>query len=165
MARPIAPAKLTALPPGFLPVTSSKDPTAVYDINSATLYLPNGDRLEAHSGLKQYRDNSKSANLRNRGATPPGEYILSMREKPYFGVDALRMTPACYSYTYGRGGFLAHSHLGGPRGDSHGCIAIKNYAKLLKTYRNGQVRKMMVVAQYAPAKDLTNHLSRWWPQL
>ncbi|MGN8119182.1 DUF2778 domain-containing protein [Labrys sp. 22185] len=159
---PVAPAKREAptSSPAVMPV--SQGPTAVYDISSATLYLPNGDRLEAHSGRKQNRDNAKAVHLRNEGPTPPGEYILSMREKPFYGVNALRMTPTRASYTFGRDGFLAHSYLAGPGGDSHGCLSVKNYAKLLRAYRNGQVKQITVVKQYGPVKSLAGSIKRWW---
>lgn len=159
---PVEPAKRTVLPSSPSVMPARQRPTAVYDISSTTLYLPNGDRLEAHSGRKQNRDNAKAVHLRNEGPTPPGEYILSMREKPFYGVNALRMTPTRASYTFGRDGFLAHSYLAGPGGDSHGCLSVKNYAKLLRAYRKGQVKQIRVVKQYGPVKSLACSLKAWW---
>jgi len=33
--------------------------TAIYDITSKTVYLPNGRRMEAHSGLGSYMDDPR----------------------------------------------------------------------------------------------------------
>src|SRR5262245_59524143 len=54
--------------------------TAVYDIAARIVYLPNGQRLEAHSGLGEHMDEIRSVNLRSLGPTPPGLYELTMRE-------------------------------------------------------------------------------------
>jgi hypothetical protein len=45
--------------------------TAVYDVAAHTVYLPNGTRLEAHSGLGDRLDDPRHVNERMRGATPP----------------------------------------------------------------------------------------------
>jgi len=45
--------------------------TAVYDIASHTVYLPDGARLEAHSGLGGMLDAPRYVSQRDRGATPP----------------------------------------------------------------------------------------------
>ena len=44
--------------------------TAVYDITAKTVYLPDGTRLEAHSGLGSNLDDPRSSKIRMRGVTP-----------------------------------------------------------------------------------------------
>ncbi|HEY8138062.1 MAG TPA: tlde1 domain-containing protein, partial [Methylocystis sp.] len=53
--------------------------TAVYDISAHTVYLPNGQRLEAHSGLGSMLDDPRSVTQKMRGATPPTVYALTPR--------------------------------------------------------------------------------------
>ena len=50
--------------------------TAIYDITAHVVYLPNGQRLEAHSGLGSFMDNPRHVHLRMSGATPPNAYKL-----------------------------------------------------------------------------------------
>jgi hypothetical protein len=59
---------------------------AIYDIENSTVYLPNGERLEAHSGLGKMRDNPRFVNQKMRGPTPPHTYNLTMREALFHGV-------------------------------------------------------------------------------
>src|SRR5262249_10748308 len=54
--------------------------TAIYDITARVVYLPNGERLEAHSGLGQLMDDPRYVHRRMVGATPPGTYKLTLRE-------------------------------------------------------------------------------------
>ena len=118
---------------------------AIYDISARTVYMPDGTRFEAHSGLGQFRDNPKFKTLKGKGPTPPNTYRLSMRESPFHGVPALRMTPQDESKMYGRGGILTHTYLRRRPGDSAGCIAFKDYYKFLKYYQRGQVHTIVVV--------------------
>ena len=119
--------------------------TAVYDISARTVYLPNGTRLEAHSGLGTLMDNPAHVDQRMVGATPPNIYDLKPREKLFHGVAALRMTPVGDNEMHGRNGLLVHSYLLGPNGDSNGCVSIKDYDRFLQAYRNGEVRRLVVV--------------------
>jgi hypothetical protein len=119
--------------------------TAVYDISARTVYLPNGVKLEAHSGLGGLMDDPAHVNQRMVGATPPNVYDLKPREKLFHGVAALRMTPVGDSDTLGRSGLLVHSYMLGPNGDSNGCVSIKEYDKFLQAYRYGQVKRLVVV--------------------
>jgi hypothetical protein len=119
--------------------------TAVYDISARTVYLPNGTRLEAHSGLGTLMDNPAHVDQRMVGATPPNVYDLKPREKLFHGVAALRMTPVGDNEMHGRNGLLVHSYLLGPNGDSNGCVSIKDYDRFLAAYRNGEVRRLVVV--------------------
>jgi hypothetical protein len=100
--------------------------TAIYDISARTVYLPNGRRLEAHSGLGAYMDNPRHVHLRMRGATPPNVYKLTLRESLFHGVRAIRLTPVDQGKMHGRAGILAHTYMLGPNGQSNGCVSFKN---------------------------------------
>jgi hypothetical protein len=119
--------------------------TAVYDISAHTVYLPGGERLEAHSGLGPYFDDPGHVDLRMRGSTPPATYRLSLRESLFHGVQALRLTPVSGA-TYGRGGLLAHTFMLGQRGESNGCVSFRNYRAFLAAYQRGEIRALKVVA-------------------
>jgi hypothetical protein len=119
--------------------------TAVYDISARAVYLPNGAKLEAHSGLGGLMDNPAYVDQRMVGATPPNVYDLKPREKLFHGVAALRMTPVGENEMHGRTGLLVHSYLLGPNGDSNGCVSIKEYDRFLTAYRNGEVKRLVVV--------------------
>jgi Protein of unknown function (DUF2778) len=119
--------------------------TAVYDISARAVYLPNGTKLEAHSGLGSLMDNPAHVDQRMVGATPPNVYDLKPREKLFHGVAALRMTPVGEGETHGRSGLLVHSYMLGPNGDSNGCVSIKEYDRFLAAYQNGDVKRLVVV--------------------
>lgn len=121
--------------------------TAVYDISAKTVYMPDGTKLEAHSGLGSRMDDPRFVHERMRGATPPHVYDLTMREKLFHGVPAIRLTPVGgNSHIYGRTGLLAHTYMLGPRGDSNGCVSFRDYPAFLKAFRNGDVKRLVVVA-------------------
>jgi lysozyme len=120
--------------------------TAVYDIVARALYMPDGTRLEAHSGLGDRLDDPRYVNERARGATPPHLYKLTLREGSFHGVQALRLTPIGEGGVYGRAGLLAHPYMLGPNGDSNGCVSVKEYDAFLRAYQNGQISRLMVVA-------------------
>jgi hypothetical protein len=122
--------------------------TAVYDISAKTVYLPDGTRLEAHSGLGSNLDDPRSSRIRMRGVTPPHIYDLKPREALFHGVPALRLTPiGGESAIYGRDGLLAHTFMLGPNGDSNGCVSFKDYYAFLDAYRNKGIRKLAVLAR------------------
>jgi hypothetical protein len=123
--------------------------TAVYDIAGHTVHMPNGDKLEAHSGLGTHFDDPRWVNVRMRGATPPNTYSLAMRESPFHGVAAIRMKPVWTGEMFGRDGILAHSYMLGPRGESNGCVSFKDYDRFLAAFRRGEVARMVVVARTA----------------
>jgi hypothetical protein len=125
--------------------------TAVYDISARVVYMPNGAKLEAHSGLGSLMDDLGHVNERNAGATPPNVYDLKPREKLFHGVPALRMTPVGENDTFGRAGLLVHSYMLGPNGDSNGCVSIKDYGKFLAAFRNGEVKRLVVVPSLGEA--------------
>lgn len=128
---------------------------AIYDIERRAIYLPDGDKLEAHSGFGQWMDDPTSIKRKNLGVTPPNVYALSFREQPFHGDRALRMTPVDKSKMYGRDGMLTHSFLLGQNGQSNGCVSIRNYEKFLRAYENGTFKKLIVVPRVdetAPAR-------------
>ncbi|PSO15644.1 hypothetical protein C7G42_26795 [Bradyrhizobium sp. MOS003] len=122
--------------------------TAVYDITAKTVYLPDGTKLEAHSGLGSNLDDPRSQRTRMRGVTPPHIYTLKPREALFHGVPALRLTPVGgESAIYGRDGLLAHTFMLGPNGDSNGCVSFKDYYAFLDAYKNKGIRKLAVLAR------------------
>lgn len=122
--------------------------TAVYDITKRVVYMPDGSKLEAHSGLGSRLDDPDYAHERMRGVTPPHIYDLKPREALFHGVAALRMTPiGGEGAIHGRSGILAHTYMLGPNGDSNGCISFKDYNAFLRAYRNGDVKRIVVVGK------------------
>jgi len=121
--------------------------TAVYDLTAHVVYLPDGTKLEAHSGLGDRLDDPNHVNEIGRGATPPHVYELTPREEIFHGVQALRLTPVGGGDIFGRAGLLAHSYMLGPNGDSNGCVSFKDYDAFLRAYQNGQIKKLAVVAR------------------
>lgn len=139
---------------GFPGLSAPKPPPgiAIYDIGSRMVYLPNGERLEAHSGLGEMRNNVRYAHVRMRGPTPPHTYDLVEREALFHGVRAIRLNPVGGSQAiHGRAGLLAHTYLLGPSGDSNGCISIRDYDRFLQAYLRGEIRRLIVVATRAEA--------------
>ncbi|WP_244610437.1 tlde1 domain-containing protein [Microvirga pakistanensis] len=123
------------------------DATAVYDISAKVVIMPNGERLEAHSGLGDKLDDPRFVHVRMKGATPPGTYTLTEREALFHGVRAIRLNPVGGSAAiYGRDGILAHTYLLGPNGDSNGCVSFKNYDRFLQAFLRGEVKRLVVVA-------------------
>jgi Protein of unknown function (DUF2778) len=122
--------------------------TAVYDISAKMVYLPDGTKLEAHSGFGDQLDDPASAKIRMRGVTPPHIYELKPRETLFHGVPALRLTPiGGEEAIYGRSGLLAHTYMLGPNGDSNGCVSFKDYYAFLDAYKNKGIRKLAVLAR------------------
>jgi len=122
--------------------------TAVYDISAHMVYLPDGTRLEAHSGLGSQLDDPSSAKIRMRGVTPPHMYELTPREALFHGVPALRLNPVGGEEAiYGRSGLLAHTYMLGPNGDSNGCVSFRDYNAFLNAYRNQGIKRLAVVAR------------------
>lgn len=119
--------------------------TAVYDIKAHTVYLPNGTRLEAHSGRDEKMDNPLYITVKNQGPTPPTMYTLSFRERPFHGVAAIRLTPLNKDEVFNRDGFLAHPYFLGKRGDSKGCVSFKDYQLFLDAYTRGEIKNLLVV--------------------
>jgi len=144
---------------GSIPDTTSQNPmyggkppydkqTAVYDIAAKTVYLPDGSKLEAHSGLGAKIDDVRFAHVRMQGVTPPHIYELKPREALFHGVPALRLTPiGGQDKIFNRDGLLAHTYMLGNRGDSNGCVSFKDYYAFLNAYRNQGIRRLAVLAK------------------
>jgi hypothetical protein len=155
--------QIAALPPASPPppgnrvapagdaATVTANRTAVYDISARAVYLPNGKTLEAHSGLGNLRDNPRYVSLKNRGPTPPNVYDLSLRERLFHGVRAIRLTPVDGEKMFGRDGMLAHTYMLGPNGDSNGCVSFRNYRAFLQAYMQGDVDRLIVVPKHGAA--------------
>jgi hypothetical protein len=135
--------------------------TAIYDIAGHVVYLPNGTRLEAHSGLAEHMDEIRSVNLRSLGPTPPGVYDLTMRESRFHGIDAIRLNPADSTRMYGRAGILAHPYMLGPNGQSNGCVSLKDYEAFLAAYRRGEFNRLVVVERLDDAPGVGATAAGW----
>jgi hypothetical protein len=120
---------------------------AVYDIAGQMVYLPNGERLEAHSGLGHKRDDPRYTRIKMQGPTPPNVYDLTMRERLFHGVRAIRLNPVDEAKMYGRDGMLAHTYLLGPSGQSNGCISFKDYSRFLRAFQRGEIDRIVVVSR------------------
>lgn len=133
----------------MVPDTSNR--TAIYDISAHTVYMPNGERLEAHSGLGNRLDDVRYVSEKNRGPTPPSVYDLKLRESLFHGVEAVRLNPVGGNNPFGRTGLLAHTYMLGPRGDSNGCISFKDYQKFLQAFKRGEVTRLTVMTRWKDA--------------
>jgi hypothetical protein len=127
--------------------------TAIYDISAHVVYLPNGRRLEAHSGLGPHLDDVRYVNLKARGPTPPNVYQLTMREELFHGVRAIRLNPVDETRMYGRDGILAHTYMLGPKGDSNGCISFADYNAFLNAFQRGEIDHIVVVEHLGNRPD------------
>ncbi len=136
-ARP-APAASPAVP-------DSDRHTAIYDIEAHTVYLPNGERLEAHSGLGGMLDDPHYIDKKARGPTPPNVYDLALRDGLFHGVQAIRLNPVNDDKMFGRDGILAHPYMLGPTGQSFGCVSFKDYSEFLQAFERGEVDRLVVV--------------------
>jgi hypothetical protein len=137
--------------------------TAIYDITARTVYMPDGRRLEAHSGLGGRMDDPRYVNVKREGATPPNVYRLSLRENLFHGVRAIRLTPVGDGKMYGRDGILAHSYLLGPSGESNGCVSFSDYPAFLNAFLRGEVTRLVVVERLANPPS-TQVASGWFPK-
>jgi Tlde1 domain len=164
---PPAPAKKIRLASLEMPKGSSwsLDPdsrTAIYDITARTVYMPDGRRLEAHSGLGDRMDDPRYVNVRREGPTPPNVYDLSLRENLFHGVRAIRLNPVGDGKMYGRDGMLAHSYLLGPSGESNGCVSFSDYPAFLNAFLRGEVTRLVVVERLATPPS--SQIAGWLPK-
>ncbi|MGA2565933.1 MAG: DUF2778 domain-containing protein [Pseudolabrys sp.] len=157
-----APLKEAHNKPAALPAPDSR--TAVYDIAAHTVYLPNGERLEAHSGLGDKLDDPRYVNVRMRGPTPPNVYDLTLREEIFHGVRAIRLNPVDDDKMFGRAGMLAHTYMLGPNGQSNGCVSFRDYDKFLHAFLKGEVERLVVVAHRDGAPSRVAHERRGHPE-
>jgi hypothetical protein len=120
--------------------------TAVYDISAHKVYLPDGSVLEAHSGRGSVLDDPRHTDERMQGSTPVNIYDLKPRESLFHGVEAIRLIPVDESHVFGRSGFLAHTYMLGPNGDSFGCVSFRNYDAFLQAFKEQKIKHLAVVA-------------------
>ncbi len=155
------------------PLADDDGRTAIYDITAQAVYLPSGRRLEAHSGLGGLMDSPRHVQVRMRGATPPNIYNLTLRERLFHGVRAIRLNPVDEGRMHGRDGILAHSYMLGSNGQSNGCVSFRNYPEFLSAFLKGEVTRLAVVERLesppgrlaagqlpAPVKDLMKATDR-----
>jgi len=148
---PAVPSRRRAVEPGAaddearIAWPGNRSRVAIYDVSGATVYLPNGERLEAHSGMGALRDNPKHAHVKMRGPTPPATYALRMREQRFHGVEAIRLLPVDGVQPLGRDGLLAHSYMLRIPGDSNGCVVFADYRRFLAAFKAGKITHMVVV--------------------
>ncbi|MGP0089290.1 MAG: DUF2778 domain-containing protein [Xanthobacteraceae bacterium] len=154
--------RTAAVPEGSSSSPDADHHTAIYDIAAHTVYLPNGLRLEAHSGLGSLMDDPHYVNTKGRGPTPPNVYDLALREQDFHGVRALRLIPVGGGNMFGRDGMLAHSYMLGPNGQSNGCISFSDYSAFLNAFLNGEVDRVVVVEHLADA-PAARTASDWIP--
>jgi Protein of unknown function (DUF2778) len=109
------------------------------------VYLPSGRRLEAHSGFGDLMDDPRHVHMRMQGATPPNVYNLTLRERLFHGVRAIRLSPVDGSRMYGRAGILAHPYMLGANGQSNGCVSLSDYPEFLNAFLRGEVTRLVVV--------------------
>jgi len=136
---------------------------AVYDIAAHTVYLPDGRRLEAHSGRGSHMDDPHAINVKGQGPTPPNVYELSLRESSFHGVRAIRLTPVGDGRMFGRDGMLAHTYMLGRKGASMGCVSFSDYPAFLNAFLKGEVNRLVVVEHLASVPD-PKTASRWTPE-
>jgi hypothetical protein len=145
-ARPITLTLLPKLIPEWANSIDSDSHTAVYDIAAHTVYMPNGDRLEAHSGAGNKLDDSRYVSVKDLGPTPPNVYDLALREQLFHGVRVLRLNPVGGGNMFGRDGMLAHPYMRDANGQSNGCVSIKDYPAFLNAYLRDEINRLVVVS-------------------
>jgi hypothetical protein len=149
--RPARPRLCEAVDEDSISPSDADGHTAIYDIAARTVYLPNGRKLEAHSGLGRYLDDPRYVTEKDRGPTPPNLYNLSLREEPFHGVRAIRLIPVGGGNMFGRDGMLAHSYMLGPNGQSNGCVSLSDYSAFLNAFLSGDINRLVVVEHLATA--------------
>jgi hypothetical protein len=126
---------------------------AIYDVANATVHMPDGTKLRAHSGIGKMRDNPRYEHVKMNGPTPAGIYRLSMREKRFYGVEAIRMTSIDGRHPKNRTGLLTHTNLLRGQKGSHGCVAFQNYEPFLKAFKRGKVTMLIVVPELPSSRN------------
>jgi hypothetical protein len=134
-----------SMPKAAIALPGTDGHAAIYDIAAHTVYLPNGQRLEAHSGLGPRLDDPRYVEEKDRGPTPPNVYNLTWRGELFHGVRAIRLNPVGDSRMFGRDGILAHTYMLGPSGQSFGCVSFKDYSEFLRAFESGEIDRLVVV--------------------
>lgn len=126
---------------------------AIYDVSNATVYMPDGTKLRAHSGIGKMRDNPRYEHVKMSGPTPAGTYRLKMRERRFHGVEAIRMTSIDGRDPKNRTGLLTHTNLLRGQKGSHGCVAFQNYEPFLNAFKRGHITMMVVVPELPSSRN------------
>lgn len=126
---------------------------AIYDVSNATVYMPDGTKLRAHSGIGKMRDNPRYEHVKMTGPTPAGVYRLRMREQRFHGVEAIRMLSVDGRDPKNRTGLLTHTNLLRGQKGSHGCVAFQNYEPFLKAFKRGHITMMVVVPEIPSSRS------------
>ena len=150
------------MPKGSSVTVDAGSRTAIYDISARTVYMPDGRRMEAHSGFGRRMDDPRYVNVKREGPTPPNVYDLSLRENLFHGDRAIRLTPVGDGKMYGRNGILAHSYLLGPSGQSNGCVSFTDYDAFLNAFLRGEVTRLVVVERLADPPS--SQVASWFPK-
>jgi hypothetical protein len=119
--------------------------------------------LEAHSGLGGFMDDARHVHVKDRGPTPPNVYDLTLRERTFHGVRAIRLNPVDGDKMFGRDGMLAHTYMLGPSGQSNGCVSFSDYPVFLNAFLKGEINRLVVVERLPTAPD-SKTASRWIPE-
>jgi len=64
-------------------VLAANPNTVLYDITKRVVYLPDGDKLEAHSGFGEWIDDPESVHRKMVGVTPPNVYAVSFAKSRF----------------------------------------------------------------------------------
>ena len=120
---------------------------AVYDINTDKTSMPDGNVLEAHSGIGNMVDNPRYVHIKMDVPTPPRTYNLKIRKSRFHGFVAIRMLPFDGKNKYGRDSLLTHSYLlHGSSEKSHGYVALTEYKRFLTALKQGKVKQRVIVS-------------------
>jgi hypothetical protein len=123
--------------------------TAIYDIAAHTVSLPNGEKLEAHSGFGSYLDDPRYVSEKDQGPTPPNVYNLTLREELFHGVRAIRLLPVDGGKMFGRDGMLCtYVHARSQRPVKWMRVP-QRLSPLLQCFLSGEINRLVVVEQLA----------------
>ncbi len=138
---------------------------AVYDISAGVVYMPNGEKLEAHSGNRRHARQPEICACADEGPDAARHLQGHHARIPLPRRGSRAPDPVDGIAPHGRVGLLAHSYLLRKRGDSHGCVAFANYPKFLAAFKRGEIKQMVIVTSMKggfsrPAKTLASLFSR-----
>lgn len=93
---------------------------------------------KAYSGHGEGKNNPAMEQLRETGPIPRGLYTIGVpRKYPELGADAMPLTPAEGTDTFGRAGFYWHGDSAEHPGEaSHGCI-VSDHGLRLEAWYSG----------------------------
>jgi hypothetical protein len=153
-----------------LPPVADMGKTAVFDMRTGTITLPDGSRFAAGSGKGNDRNNVGAERHKDSGPVPEGVWnvgepapaTFEMADGSTRSSTCLRLGPAAGTDPMGRDKLLMHeTHSGNPN-DLHsiGCIALKkqDMAALLAARAHGEFTQVIVTRDaralhFAPHAD------------